>query len=84
METTGSNENSISYEKAKRVHGIHNPLPKRLYTLPEAATYLGRTTWALRGLVWSGKIPVVRSGKRIFIDVRDMDTFVEKNKTTYL
>jgi hypothetical protein len=38
----------------------------------------------MRGLVWAGKIPVVRSGKRIFIDVRDMDAFVEKNKRTYL
>ena len=84
METAESNKNSISYEKAKRVHGIHNPLPKRLYTLNEAGHYLGRTTWAMRGLVWAGKIPVVRSGKRIFVDVRDMDAFVDKNKTTYL
>ena len=60
-----------------------NPLPKRLFTLPEAAHYLGRTHWSLRELVWTGKIPVVRTGKRLFFDIQDMNQFIEKNKIRY-
>jgi len=59
-------------------------LPKRLYTLEEAATYLGRTVWAMRGLVWKGSIPIVREGKRIFLDIADLEKYVVRNKTTYL
>jgi hypothetical protein len=35
-------------------------------------------------LIWAGKLPIVRTGKRIFIDVKDMDTYIEKNKETYV
>lgn len=59
-------------------------MPKRLYTLNEAANYLGRTLWSMRELVWKGSIPVVRDGKRIFVDIADLDSYVTKNKMTYL
>jgi excisionase family DNA binding protein len=53
---------------------------KRLYTLDEAATYLGRSTWSVRHLIWKGLLPQVRPDKRVQIDVRDMDEFIEKYK----
>ncbi len=53
---------------------------KRLYSLPEAATYLGRSTWSVRRLIWSGELPSVRAGGRVHVDVRDMDEFIEKFK----
>ncbi len=53
---------------------------KRLYTIPEAATYLGRSTWSVRRLIWNGELPQVRAGGRVHVDVRDMDEFIEKNK----
>jgi excisionase family DNA binding protein len=59
-------------------------LPKRLYTLNEAAKYLGRTLWSMRELVWTGKIPIVRDGKRIFIDFNDLESYIAKNKMTYI
>ncbi|MGA2465521.1 MAG: helix-turn-helix domain-containing protein [Thermodesulfobacteriota bacterium] len=59
-------------------------MPKRLYSLPEAAHYLGRTLWSMRELVWKGSIPIVREGKRIFVDVSDLDSYISKNKTTYI
>ena len=61
-----------------------NPV-KRLYTLKEAARYLGRSEWGMRDLIWAGKIPVVREeGKRkIFIDVHDLVAYVERNKAVY-
>ena len=53
---------------------------KRLYTIPEAATYLGRSDWSVRRLVWKGLLPKVAAGKRIHLDVRDMDAFIDRNK----
>ena len=56
---------------------------KRLYSIAEAAEYIGRSPWAVRSLVWSGKLAAVRDGKRIFLDVFDLDAWIEKNKVTY-
>ncbi len=60
-------------------------LNKRLFTLKEAAVYLGRTEWGMRDLIWSGQVPVVRNqrGRKIFIDVLDMDAFINKQKDRY-
>jgi hypothetical protein len=57
---------------------------KRLYNLKEASVYLGRSVWGVRGLIWAGKIPVVRDGRRIFIDILDLEKFVDSNKSTYV
>lgn len=56
---------------------------KRLYTVAEAAFYLGRTVNSLREIIWAGKIPIVRDGRRILLDIRDLDIFIEKNKTVF-
>jgi excisionase family DNA binding protein len=53
---------------------------KRLFSLPEAAEYLGRSTWSVRRLIWSGELPQVRAGGRIHVDLRDMEQFIERNK----
>ena len=76
--------NGIKNQGIKRAQGITYPLPKRLYSLPEAAKYLGRTLWSMRELIWKGSIPIVREGKRIFIDIQDLDSYILKNKTTYV
>jgi excisionase family DNA binding protein len=64
------------------MHPTHPRPTKRLYTLPEAAIYLGRSTWSVRRLVWDGGLPRVRAGRRVHIDVRDMDEFIDKHKET--
>ena len=53
---------------------------KRLYSIPEAAQYLGRSPWSVRHLVWSGELPEVRAGRRVHLDIKDIDAFIEKNK----
>ena len=53
---------------------------KRLYTLCEAADYLGRSVWSVRRLIWNGEVPAVKAGGRVHVDVRDMDDFIEKHK----
>lgn len=76
--------NHIKSQKVKKAQGITNPLPKRLFTLKEAAHYLGRTLWGMRELVWAGKIPVVRDGRKMFIDILDLEAWVARNKMTYV
>ena len=55
-------------------------IEKRLYSLDEAAIYLGRSVWSVRRLIWNGDLPQVRAGGRVHVDVRDMEAFIEKHK----
>ena len=59
---------------------------KRLYTLQEAAVYLGRSEWGMRELIWSRKIPIVRpeGSRKIFLDIADLDDFIERSKSLFL
>ena len=56
---------------------------KRLYSVPEAACYLGRTVDALREVIWAGKIDIVKDGRRVLLDVKDLDGYIERNKTRF-
>ncbi len=73
-------------QEIKKPHGILSPVRKRLYTLKEAAEYLGRSEWAMRELIWAAKLPVVRpgGGRKIFLDIEDLDRFITQNKSIYL
>ena len=66
--------------------GMSNGMGKRLYTLKEGAQYLGRSEWGMRELIWAGKIPVVREegARKIFLDLQDLNDFIQKNKAVYL
>ena len=70
-------------QKLSKGQGIINPLRPRLLALKDAATYLGRTSWGMRELIWAGKVPIVRDGKKIYFDVADLNSYIERNKSTY-
>jgi excisionase family DNA binding protein len=53
---------------------------KRLYSIPEAGEYLGRTAWAVRHLIWNEVLPSVRIGRRVQVDVADLDALIERSK----
>jgi excisionase family DNA binding protein len=55
-------------------------LRPRLMTVEQAAIYLGRTKEAVQHMVNSGKIPTVRSDRRVFLDVQDLDRWIAENK----
>jgi len=59
---------------------VEGTIPKRLYSVKEAARYLGRSSWAIRNLIWGGHLPQVRQGRRVMVDLMDMDQFIEKHK----
>jgi len=55
----------------------------RLLPLKKAADYIGLTVWALRERIWAGDIPVVKfpGRRKQFIDIKDIEAFIERNKT---
>ena len=66
-----------------KTQGIRNPLEKhkkRLYTIKEAAEYLGRPVWSIRELIWAGAIPFIQNGRIYYLDILDMDSWIEANK----
>lgn len=52
----------------------------RLVDVHGAGAYLGISSWTVRELVWTKKLPEVRIGRRLLFDVRDLDALVERNK----
>ena len=75
---------------SQKAQGIRNPvrlkakptIQPRLYDLNTAAYYLGRSVYSLRTLIWNGELPVVKSGKKMWIDIVDLNIWVDKNKET--
>lgn len=51
-----------------------------LFTVPQAAIYLGRTTKALQHMIADGKLPLVRDGRRLHLHRADLDKWIEENK----
>jgi excisionase family DNA binding protein len=76
----GKEERLQRYKEARR-----NPKgpAKRLYSISEAAFYLGRSVDSLRELIWAGKVPYIKDGKRIYLDVRDIDAYIERTKRQF-
>jgi excisionase family DNA binding protein len=66
-----------------KTQGMNNPVRKRLYNLKEASEYLGLGLWSVRKKIWNGDIPYVKAGRRILLDIKDMDLWVEKNKSQF-
>ena len=66
--------------KAQTVRKLAARPAKRLYSLKEAAEYLGRSDWSVRRLIWDGVLPSVAIKGRVHIDVYDLDDLVERSK----
>jgi excisionase family DNA binding protein len=55
-------------------------LEPRLLTVKEAAQYLARSEQAIRHLIFQRDLPVVRSGRNVRLDRRDLDRWIENNR----
>ena len=74
--------NALADRVAERVSQRLGPanLSTRLLTIEQAALYIGRSVEAVRHMVSAGKIPTIRADRRIQIDIRDLDHWIEVNK----
>lgn len=52
----------------------------RLMTVEQAASYLGRTKEAVQHMIHAGKLPTVRSDRRVFLDRFDLDQWIGDHK----
>jgi excisionase family DNA binding protein len=52
----------------------------RLLTVEQAAAYIGRTKEAVQHMISSGKLPTVRSDRRVFVDLEDLDRWIREHK----
>jgi hypothetical protein len=84
------NPEALTNKGSKKAQGIGNPSFKRLYTLKEAGFYLGRSEYGVRTLIWNGDLPVIKNpggdqnGKKMWLDIKDLDLFIERNKEAVL
>jgi len=53
---------------------------KRLFTIKEAARYLGRSPWTVAEMIRSGRLSYIPDGKRRFLDIHDLNDWIEKSK----
>ena len=56
-------------------------LKPRLLTVEKAAIYLGRSTEAMQHLLAAGKLRAVRTDRRVFLDILDLDRWIDQSKT---
>lgn len=55
-------------------------IQKRLMSVEEAAAYLGRTKEAVQHMIATGKLPTVKSDRRVFLTVSDLDLWIQRAK----
>ncbi|MBM9514717.1 DNA-binding protein [Desulfogranum marinum] len=53
---------------------------KRLYSIVELTRYIGATDWFWRTQIWEGHLPFIKVGKKMFVDVGDIEDFIASNK----
>ena len=56
---------------------------KRLYSIKELVREIGVTEWFWRSQIWDGNLPFIQIGKKMLIDSKDIEQFIQKNKIRY-
>ena len=70
----------VAMKVAERAQQGAAPVKPRLLTVDQAAVYIGRTKEAVQHMISGSKLPSVRSDRRVFVDVLDLDAWIEDNK----
>jgi excisionase family DNA binding protein len=71
---------AVQTDLQMRAHASPDRLAPRLLTAEQAGDYTGRTESAIRHLIHQRDIPVVRVGRSVHIDRKDLDLWIENNK----
>jgi len=54
---------------------------KRLLSIKDLVAEYGVTAWFWRTQIWDKNLPYIQVGRKMFIDRRDVESFLENNKT---
>jgi hypothetical protein len=83
----GPHERSALWSLAIFIHDLayaaasHQRPTKRLYSVEEAATYLGRSPKAVWELIANAKLSTVRIDRRVHLDVYELDALIDRSKS---
>ena len=64
-----------------RLAESNGSVQQRLLSVAEAARYLGRSKTGVQHLISDRAIAVVRHDRRVFLDVRDLDCWIDAAKS---
>ena len=64
----------------KRAMRIGDVSPRRLLTIKKEATYLTLSEREIYNMIANGQIAGVRHGKRLMIDIRDLEAWITAHK----
>ena len=53
---------------------------KRLLSLKDLVQEFGVSMWFWRTQIWDGKLPFVQVGRKILVDVQDVEKFINNEK----
>ena len=53
---------------------------KRLLSLKDLVQEFGVSMWFWRTQIWDGKLPFVQVGRKILVDVQDVEKFINSEK----
>ena len=70
----------VKSEIASHVQHLAVRVQPTLLNVKEAAVYLGRSEQSVQHLIFEKELPVVRVGRRVHLDRRDLDAWIERNK----
>jgi predicted DNA-binding transcriptional regulator AlpA len=54
--------------------------PKRLLSLKDMTKVYGMTVWFWRTAIWRGDLPHLQLGRKLAVDARDVDEWIERKK----
>ena len=63
-----------------RLNPDKKPSGKRLFSINDLALEVGATRWFWCTQIWDGKLPYVQVGRKMFVDVKDIERFIEAHK----
>jgi excisionase family DNA binding protein len=70
----------IKTEMATHFERATSRVQLALLGVKDAAIYLGRSEQSVQHLIFQKDLPVVRAGRRVHLDRKDLDAWIEKNK----
>ncbi len=53
---------------------------KQLYSIKELVIHIGATEWFWRTQIWEGALPYIQFNKKIFVDSKDLDVFIDSKR----
>ena len=70
----------VTARLADRLKERDRGIGARLLSVKQAAEYLGRSKTSVQHMIGAGALPVVRSDRRVFLDVRELDKWIDRNR----